>query len=146
MTRTRRWPPPRPSARFEDAVELLAFHLGFTAQRPERDTNNGPDVLWSVGSLAYLVIECKSGATADRIWRSSVEQLAHSMNRFREQYDPTCRATPVMIPRVCTLEGTPPPRPAPASSPPPGLSGCGPPSALLLSLLPTPEPGATRMR
>ena len=72
-------------------MEQLAVHLGFTAQRPERDTNNGPDVLWSVGSLDYLVIECKSGATADRIWRSAVEQLAHSMNWFREHYDHTCQ-------------------------------------------------------
>jgi hypothetical protein len=96
---------PEHTDEFEDATEQLAFHLGFTAQRPERDTNNGPDVLWSVGSLAYLVIECKSGATADRIWRRSVEQLAHSVNWFREQYDHTCRATPVMIHKTSILEG-----------------------------------------
>jgi hypothetical protein len=46
----------------------------------------------------------KSGATADRIWRSSAEQLAHSINWFREQYDHTCRATPVMIHKTSTLE------------------------------------------
>lgn len=50
-------------------MDNLAFHLGFTAQRPERDTNNGPDVLWSVGSRCYLVIERKAGATGERIWR-----------------------------------------------------------------------------
>jgi hypothetical protein len=85
-------------------MENLAFHLGFTAQRPERDIDNGPDVLWSVGSLSYLVIECKSGATADRIWRRDAEQLAHSVNWFREQYDNTCRATPVLVHKTNLLE------------------------------------------
>jgi hypothetical protein len=95
---------PLRTGEFEDAMEQIAFHLGFTAQRPERDNNNGPDVLWSVGSLNYLVIECKSGATADRIWRRDAAQLAHSVSWFREQYDQTCRATPVMIHRTNLLE------------------------------------------
>jgi len=94
---------PSHTSEFEDAMEQIAFHLGFTAQRPERDTGNGPDVLWSVGSLNYLVIECKSGATADQIWRSDVEQLAHSVNWFTEQYDTTCRATPVLVHKVSLL-------------------------------------------
>jgi hypothetical protein len=94
---------PEHTDEFEDAMEQLAFHLGFTAHRPERDTNNGPDLLWSAGSLIYFVIECKSGATADRVWRSSVEQLAHSMNWFREQYDNTCTGTPVMIHKTSNL-------------------------------------------
>lgn len=85
-------------------MELIAFHLGFRAQRPERDTSNGPDVLWSIGFLNYLVIECKSGATADHIWRSDAAQLAHSVNWFSEEYDNTCRATPVLVHRISTLE------------------------------------------
>jgi hypothetical protein len=75
------------------------------AQRPERDTNNGPDVLWSVGSLNYLVIECKSGATADRIWRSDAAQLAHSMQWFGQEYDNTCRPVPVLVHRTSKLAG-----------------------------------------
>jgi hypothetical protein len=54
-------------------------------------------VLWAIGSLRYLVIECKSGVTSDRIRRSDAAQLAHSMSWFTERYDQTCRATPVMI-------------------------------------------------
>lgn len=84
-------------------MEEIASHLGFTAQRPERDTGNGPDVLWAVGSLNYLVIECKSGASADQIWRSDVEQLAHSMNWFTEEYDSTCKALPVLVHKVSLL-------------------------------------------
>jgi hypothetical protein len=89
---------------FEDAVELLGQLLGFTAQRPERDTGNGPDVLWAVGELRYLVIECKSGSTADKIWRRDVAQLAHSVNWFRGAYDDSCSATPVLIHPLRELE------------------------------------------
>jgi hypothetical protein len=95
---------PAHTAEFEDAMEGLAFHLGFTAQRPERDTGNGPDVLWSVGSRNYVVIECKSGATADRIWRRDAEQLAHSVNWFGEHYDHDCKATPVLVHKTTLLE------------------------------------------
>jgi hypothetical protein len=96
---------------FEDAMARLGEHLGFAAQRPERDTGTGPDVLWAIGGLRYLVIEAKSGATADRIWRKDVEQLSHSMNWFGEQYDSTCEATPVLVHRTNLLEhnATPPP-------------------------------------
>ena len=52
---------------FESALEFLAGLLGLSAQRPERDTGNGPDVLWAVGPQQYLVIECKSGATNDEV-------------------------------------------------------------------------------
>jgi hypothetical protein len=89
---------------FEDAMEAVAHHLGFTAQRPERDTGNGPDVLWAIGALQYLVIECKSGATSDRIWRSHVAQLAHSLSWFDEHYDHTCTRTGVLVHPVSQLE------------------------------------------
>lgn len=82
---------------FETAVEQLGRHLGFTAQRPERDSGNGPDVLWAIGDLRYLVIEAKSGATGDVIWRREVAQLGHSMNWFTQNYDASCTATPVLI-------------------------------------------------
>lgn len=82
---------------FEDALERVASYLGFSGQRPERDFGNGPDVLWAIGNLEYLVIECKSGASSDVIYRSAVEQLAHSMNWFGEAYDNSCRAVPVLV-------------------------------------------------
>ncbi|GHE15352.1 DEAD/DEAH box helicase [Streptomyces alanosinicus] len=89
---------------FEVALERLGLHLGFGAQRPDRSTGNGPDVLWATGNLRYLVLEAKSGATTDKIWRSVVEQLAHSMNWFQETYDASCSATPVLLHRSNTLE------------------------------------------
>ncbi|MFG2667563.1 DEAD/DEAH box helicase [Streptomyces sp. NPDC048387] len=89
---------------FEVALERLGRHLGFEAQRPDKSTGNGPDVLWATGNLHYLVLEAKSGATSDKIWRSNVEQLAHSMNWFQETYDTTCSATPVLLHRSNALE------------------------------------------
>ncbi|HEY3505793.1 MAG TPA: helicase C-terminal domain-containing protein [Actinocatenispora sp.] len=98
-------PDPAPASvpRFEQAMHDLGQHLGLGAQRPERDTGNGPDVLWSLGGMAYLVIECKSGSTAEGIWRHDAEQLSHSMDWFDEKYDHTCDATPILIHHTNTL-------------------------------------------
>ncbi|MEV6445093.1 DEAD/DEAH box helicase [Amycolatopsis sp. NPDC051716] len=90
-------PDPASVPNFEQAMHDLGLHLGFGAQRPERDTGEGPDVLWSLGELTYLVIECKSGSTTDAIWRHDAEQLSHSMDWFDEKYDHTSSATPVLI-------------------------------------------------
>lgn len=95
---------PTPAPVFEAALEELGRHLGFEAQRPERTLGNGPDVLWALGKLRYLVLEAKSYSTTDKIWRDSVEQLAHSMNWFTGTYDATCIATPVLLHPVNTLE------------------------------------------
>jgi hypothetical protein len=83
---------------FEDALERLGKHLGFVADRPERNTGKGPDVLWAVGERSYLVIECKSGATsADEIYKRDVAQLAHSMNWFEQTYPKGSICTAVLI-------------------------------------------------
>ncbi len=79
---------------FEEAMSDLGAHLGFEAQRPERDTGNGPDVLWAMGELRYAVIECKSGGEADLVARRDAAQLSHSMDWFASSYDASCQATP----------------------------------------------------
>ncbi|MGH2655695.1 MAG: helicase C-terminal domain-containing protein [Actinomycetota bacterium] len=89
---------------FEDAFETAGRLIGFPTQRPERDTGTGPDVLWAIGESRYLVIECKSGSTANRIWRRDVAQLAHSMNWFRSKYDRPSSATPLLVHPVARLE------------------------------------------
>lgn len=92
-------PDPDPAAvdKFEDAMEDLGRHLGLRSQRPERDTGNGPDVLWSLGGLRFAVIECKSGVTTTKIARKDASQLSHSIDWFGDQYDSGCTAIPVMI-------------------------------------------------
>ena len=94
---------PERTDEFEDAMEKLGLHLGFASQRPERDDKNGPDVLWAIGGQKFLVIECKSGATADAIHRREVAQLAHSVNWFVENYGGDNVCTPLMVHPVNVL-------------------------------------------
>lgn len=89
----------------EDAIARLANHLGLAGQRPEQDLGEGPDVLWALGDLGFWVIEAKSGSRSQVIHKTDANQLAGSMNWFRERYDPTARATPVMVHRAAWLPG-----------------------------------------
>ncbi|UGY28893.1 hypothetical protein HU675_0020150 [Bradyrhizobium septentrionale] len=53
----------------------------------------GPDNLWALGALQYLVIECKSGAVkASSINKHDCNQLNGSMNWFADKYDKSCSA------------------------------------------------------
>lgn len=83
--------------RFEKAFALLGLVLGFETQRPEAELGKGPDDLWALGGLNFLVIESKNGATADRIAKRYSDQLTGSINWFREAYDQSCRVTPIMV-------------------------------------------------
>lgn len=82
---------------FEGALHQIAEFLGFKAQRPEVEFSRGPDVLWAVGNLRYFVIECKSGAVAEKITKHYANQLSGSMNWFGQRYDQTCTGTPIMV-------------------------------------------------
>lgn len=81
---------------FENAVEEVGRYIGFGSERPERDIGAGPDCLWAVGGLKFLVIECKSEAQS-LVWKKDAGQLAHSMSWFEQEHDSTCSATPVLI-------------------------------------------------
>lgn len=98
---------PDPSAaaveKFEQAVQDLGWHLGFEAQRPERDNGRGPDVLWKIGDLTFLVIECKSGVETLFIAKNDANQLSGSIDWFGSEYDRTGKAIPLMIHRVSKL-------------------------------------------
>lgn len=88
---------PAGTAEFENGLEALAPHLGIVAARPERDLGNGPDVLWAIATQEYLLIECKSGATADAIARRDLAQLAHSVNWFAGIYGAGAGRTPILV-------------------------------------------------
>lgn len=88
---------PGTSTRFERAVAEVGRLLGFGSQRPEVEFGAGPDVLWALGDLKFLVIECKNGAVATKIAKSDADQLSGSMNWFERNYDASCKPTPVMI-------------------------------------------------
>jgi len=83
--------------RFEKAMALLGLAVGLETQRPEGELGKGPDDLWVLGSLRFLIIECKNGATTPFIAKKDADQLAGSVNWFRGSYDQSCQATPVMV-------------------------------------------------
>ena len=64
---------------FEEALKTIALYIGFNSQRPEEEIGKGSDVLWSVGNLKYLVIECKNGATTSSISKRDCNQLQPPM-------------------------------------------------------------------
>lgn len=86
------------SKRFEAAMMDLGLFLGFGSDRPEDKFGRGPDNLWALGELQYLVIECKSGAVmAAKISKADTNQLNGSIVWFAEKYDKTCSMTPVLV-------------------------------------------------
>jgi len=86
------------TGRFEAAMFDLGSFLGFGSERPEEKMGRGPDNLWALGSLKYLVIECKSGAVlAAKISKSDTNQLNGSIVWFKDKYDNSCFATPIMV-------------------------------------------------
>jgi hypothetical protein len=83
--------------RFEKAVALLGLAIGFETQRPGLEAGKGPDDLWSLGALRFLVIECKNGAIATAIAKKDADQLSGAMNWFRETYDQSCQPVPIIV-------------------------------------------------
>jgi hypothetical protein len=56
--------------------------------------------LWKIGSLEFVIIECKSGGTSGFIAKNDAEQLSGSVDWFKSKYDKTwSEPIPVMIHR-----------------------------------------------
>lgn len=86
------------SKRFEAAMCDLGSFLGFGSERPEEKVGRGPDNMWALGDLEYLVIECKSGAViAEKICKADTNQLNGSIVWFEDKYDNTCTMTPIIV-------------------------------------------------
>jgi len=88
---------PKSSNNFEEAMKVITRYLGFEGQRPEQEYSKGPDNLWKIGELNYLVIECKNEAVATTICKDYCNQLNGSCEWFEQKYDQTCRYTPIMV-------------------------------------------------
>jgi len=82
---------------FEEALKNIANFIGFASQRPEQEYKKGPDILWKIGELKYLVIECKNEATSTTINKDYCNQLNGSCNWFETKYDDTCSYVPIMV-------------------------------------------------
>jgi len=82
---------------FEEALRQAGALIGLGSQRPEHDTNVGPDNLWALGDNAFWVIEAKTGAKSPAIGKRDMAQLATSMLWFGARYDPKAEPVPVMV-------------------------------------------------
>lgn len=73
---------------FENAFVELCAVLGFQGQRPEKQTGQGPDVLWIMPDDHYLVVEAKNRIKEgrDRIYKVDAEQLAMADLWFKNTY------------------------------------------------------------
>ncbi|QXW02608.1 helicase C-terminal domain-containing protein [Rhodococcus globerulus] len=94
----------------EDALASVGLHLGFAAQQPERNYGIGSDVLWALGNHSYAVIEAKTGASAEKIWKKDINQLNGSVTWCQTEYGSDATVLPVMIHPSRSVErtGTPP--------------------------------------
>lgn len=94
----------------EVALADIAAHLGIANQRPEQEYGRGSDVLWVTGEHAYVVIEAKSGATGEKIWKKDIDQLAGSVNWCFNEYGQGTSVTPLLMHQHNVVEsaGTPP--------------------------------------
>ena len=97
---------------FEESFKLIAPYLGFDSQRPEQEYKKGPDVLWKMGELKFLVIECKNEAATTTISKDYCNQLNGSCLWFTDKYDTSCSYTPIMVHPSTLFEHAASPEPA----------------------------------
>jgi hypothetical protein len=83
---------------FEDAVDRLAFALGFKGQRPDKEWKEGPDNLWAIRAGEYMLIECKSEVDLRRaeINKEETGQMNNAVAWFARNY-PGAKVSNLMI-------------------------------------------------
>lgn len=99
------WDPDR-TEEAEQAWSDLADHLGLAGQRPEKGIGVGPDVLWSDSEGNHLVIEVKSGATAELISKRDINQLGGSVRWAEQTLSGVLRVVPVVVHPSHTVDRT----------------------------------------
>ena len=92
------------SDQFEEALMEMGLHLGFHAQRPEKEKSGKLDVLWGIGIGQYILFPCKSSATAGSISKQYADQASGNMNWFTSTYGKGSKATTVIVHPATTLE------------------------------------------
>lgn len=72
---------------FEESLKELGIILGFHAERPEKETGKGPDVLWIVKEDTGLILECKSRKKKDNdLTKGEHGQALTSFEWFKKFY------------------------------------------------------------
>ena len=84
--------------KFEHALDELSRALGFAGERPDKEWKEGPDNLWALDDVNYIVWECKNEADLKRteINKTEAEQMNRSAAWFQKHY-PGCKAIHIEI-------------------------------------------------
>ena len=103
----------KPLSELESVLDLCLDQDDNWVQASRNAVVKGPDNLWALGGLNYLVIECKSGATsAPKISKKDTNQLNGSIVWFKQTYDASCTFTPIMVHPKVQFETAASPDPA----------------------------------
>lgn len=81
---------------FEEAIKEVLSLIGYSANRPEKETGIGPDNFCIVSEKEFLIIECKNEAITDKICKHDCEQLLGSCNWFKDNY-PAQKPIPILV-------------------------------------------------
>lgn len=84
--------------KFEQALDEVSRALGFAGERPDKEWKEGPDNLWALDDVNYIVWECKSEVDLKRteINKTEAEQMNRSAAWFQKHY-PGCKALHIEI-------------------------------------------------
>lgn len=84
--------------KFEQALDELSRALGFAGERPDKQWKQGPDNLWALNDVNYIVWECKSEVQLNRaeINKAEAEQMNRSAAWFQKHYQ-GCKAIHIEI-------------------------------------------------
>ena len=76
------------SDKFEQALNEISEALGFTGERPDKEWKEGPDNLWALDNINYILWECKNQVetTRSEINKREAEQMNRSSAWFEKHY------------------------------------------------------------
>lgn len=74
--------------KFENALNELAFAIGFIGERPDKQWKEGPDNLWTIRDNEYLLFECKNEVKVTRVEinKDETKQMNNSIAWFKKEY------------------------------------------------------------
>lgn len=84
--------------KFEHALDELSRALGFAGERPDKEWKEGPDNLWALDDVNFIVWECKNEVDLKRVEinKSEAEQMNRSAAWFTKHY-PGCKAVHIEV-------------------------------------------------
>lgn len=84
--------------KFEEALDKLSFSLGFKGERPDKIWKEGPDNLWALNDVDYLLWECKNDALPTKAYidKREAEQMNRSCAWFSKHYA-GCKSVNIIV-------------------------------------------------